>query len=70
MDPQPLDHGVRPRAVRVDPRLVPRLVAGLQRRLERDGVELEWPHWQPAMNCHSYRVDQPDWYWGESAQRP
>ena len=100
MDPQPLDHVqlllrlrlrllvrlLRQRAVRVDPRLVPRLVAGLQRRLERDGVELEWPHWQPAMSCHSYRVDellyyfhykachmlvrQPDWYWGESAQRP
>jgi hypothetical protein len=48
----------------------PRLVAGLQRRLERDGVELEWPHWQPAMSYHSYRVDQPDWYWGESARRP
>ena len=61
-----LDHGVRPRAVRADPRLV----AGLQRRLERDGVELEWPHWQPSMSYHSYRVDQPDWYWGESAQAP
>jgi hypothetical protein len=48
----------------------PRLVAGLQRRLERDGVELEWPHWQPSMSYHSYRVDQPDWYWGESAQAP
>ena len=61
-----LDHGVRPRAVRADPRLA----AGLQRRLERDGVELEWPHWQPAMSYHSYRVDQPDWHWGESARRP
>ena len=61
-----LDHGVRPRAVRADPRLL----AGLQRRLERDGVELEWPHWQPSMSYHSYRVDQPDWYWGESARRP
>ena len=61
-----LDHGVRPRAVRA----APELVASLQRRLERDGVELEWPHWQPAMSYHSYRVDQPDWYWGESAQAP
>ena len=61
-----LDHGVRPRAVRA----APELVAALQRRLERDGVELEWPHWQPAMSYHSYRVDQPDWYWGESAQAP
>ena len=61
-----LDHGVRPRAVRADPRLV----AALQRRLERDGMELEWPHWQPAMSYHSYRVDQLDWYWGESAQAP
>ncbi len=61
-----LDHGVRPRAVRADAELV----ASLQRRLERDGVELEWPHWQPAMSYHSYRVDQLDWYWGESAQAP
>ena len=36
-----LDHAVPPRAVRA----APELVAGLQRRLERDGVELEWPHW-------------------------
>ena len=50
-----LDHGVRPRAVRADAELV----AGLQRRLERDGVELERPHWQPSMSCHRYRVDQP-----------
>ena len=57
---------MRPRAVRA----AAGLVAGLQRRLERDGVELEWPHWQPAMSYHSYRVDQPDWYWGESARRP
>ena len=61
-----LDHGVRPRAVRA----APVLLSALQRRLERDGVELEWPHWQPAMSYHSYRVDQPDWYWGESAQAP
>ena len=61
-----LDHGVRPRAVRADPRLV----AALQRRLERDGMELEWPQWQPAMSYHSYRVDQPAWYWGESARAP
>ena len=61
-----LDHGVRPRAVRADPRLV----AALQRRLERDGMELEWPQWQPAMSYHSYRVDQPAWYWGESAWAP
>ena len=60
-----LDHGVRPRAVRADAALV----SALQRRLELDGVELEWPHWQPAMSYHSYRVDQPDWYWGESARR-
>ena len=50
-----LDHGVRPRAVRA----APELVAGLQRRLERDGVELERPHWQPSMSCHRYRVYQP-----------
>ncbi len=61
-----LDRGVRPRAVRADAGLV----AGLQRRLERDGVELEWPHRQPAMSYHSYRVDQPAWHWGESARRP
>ena len=61
-----LDHGVRPRAVRADPRLV----AALQRCLERDGMELEWPQWQPAMSYHSYRVDQPAWYWGESARAP
>ena len=57
---------MRPRAVRA----AAGLVAGLQRRLERDGMELEWPHWQPSMSYHSYRVDQPDWYWGESAQAP
>ena len=61
-----LDRCVRPRAVRADPGLL----SGLQQRLERDGVELEWPHWQPAMSYHSYRVDQPHWHWGESAQRP
>ena len=60
-----LERRVRPRAVRADAGLV----TALQRRLERDGVELEWPHWQPAMSYHSYRVDQPDWYWGESARR-
>ena len=61
-----LDHGVRPRAVRADAGLV----SALQQRLERDGVELEWPHWQPAMSYHSHRVDQADWHWGESARRP
>ena len=60
-----LDRSVRPRAVRGDSELL----AALQRRLERDGVELEWPRWQPAMSYHSYRVDQPDWHWGESARR-
>ena len=59
-----LDRGVRPRAVRADAGLV----AGLQRRLERDGVELGWPAWHPAMSYHSYRIDQPHWHWGESAR--
>ena len=60
-----LDRSVRPRAVRAEPGLL----TALQRRLERDGVELEWPKWQPAMSYHSYRVDQPDWHWGESARQ-
>ena len=60
-----LDRSVRPRAVRAGAGLL----TALQRRLERDGVELEWPRWQPAMSYHSYRVDQPDWHWGESARR-
>ena len=60
-----LDRSVRPRAVRAEPGLL----TALQRRLERDGVELEWPRWQPAMSYHSYRVDQPDWHWGESARQ-
>ena len=59
-----LDRRVRPRAVRA----VRGLLTALQRRLERDGVELEWPQWQPAMSYHSYRVDRPDWHWGESAR--
>ena len=61
-----LDRGVVPRAVRADPGLL----SVLQRRLERDGVELEWPHWHPAMSYHSYRVDQSGWHWGESARAP
>ena len=59
-----LDRGVPLRAVRA----APGLVSALQNRLERDGVELEWPHWQPAMSYHSYRVDQSHWHWGESAR--
>jgi hypothetical protein len=60
-----LDRGVRPRAVRA----APEHLAALQNRLERDGVELEWPHLHSAMSYHSYRVDQPHWHWGESVPR-
>ena len=59
-----LDAQVRPRAVRRQPAQL----AAFQRRLERDGVELTWPGWTPAMSYHSYRVDDPYWYWGEASR--
>ena len=55
----------RPRAVRADGTLL----AAFQRRLERAGVELQWPGGETAMSYHSYRVDQDEWYWGEATRR-
>jgi hypothetical protein len=60
-----LDRTVRPREVLHDQSRI----RELQRRLERLGVELEWPGLEYARSYNSHYVAVPDWYWGESRLR-
>lgn len=59
-----LDYATTPRAVSADEART----ADFQRRLERLGVELEWPGMDYARSYNSHYVTVPDWYWGETSQ--